>query len=137
MDITINVDESQFKEILDKELKALKPEELHEVLIQCIKEYFTIDNYKNLEHLLVENRGGYYGNKVPTEFTIALVKSCDYSKLQEVADACCEKLKTDHDTILKEIMLNAIVSGLTNNFYIHDMISTTIKNEIYSINNRQ
>ena len=59
MEIKITVDESQFKEVLEGELKALKPEEIHEVLVQCIGEYFRQNDYAAIKGLLVENPDSY------------------------------------------------------------------------------
>ena len=134
MEVKINVDESQFKDLLENELKALKPEELHEIMLECIKGYFTQNNYENLEPLLVKTKNQYgWAERSASDFTRGIIAGCDYSKLQDVVDLCIDKLKENHDHILKEILLESIVSGLTSSYRFKDEIDSAIREELYRI----
>lgn len=118
MEVKINVDESMFKDVLEGELAALSSEQVQEVLLSAIKEYFTIDNYKNLEKLLYTKESRYYSSEriIASPFTKGIIEKCDYSKLQEVVDVSIEHLKTNSDHILKDILLESIMNGLTNTY---------------------
>lgn len=136
MEVKINVDESQFKDLLENELKALKPEELHEVMIECIKGYFTQNNYENLEPFLVKTKTQYgWDEKSASDFTKSIIAGCDYSKLQDIVDLCIDKLKGNYYDILKSILLESIVSGLTRSNKFQDEIGYIIREEIYRIRN--
>ena len=46
MKVEINVDETQLKDILDKELKDLPKETIQDVIVQSIKGYFEQNNMR-------------------------------------------------------------------------------------------
>ena len=54
MNITINVDETQFKEILDRELKDLPKEDLQEIIKQALTQYI-MSNPELVKNLLAKN----------------------------------------------------------------------------------
>ena len=136
VNLTVNVDETLFNDELKSQLEALKPEEVKEVLLKCIYEYFSKDNYANMEKLIVEDdhNNYYYGNKkVATEFTKKLIEECDYSKLQEVVDVYIERLKTNHKSILNDLLLDALVNGLTE----RHSFRSSLNEALYRIRNNQ
>lgn len=139
MEIKINVDESMFKDILENELKALKPEEIHEVLVECIKNYFTQNNYENINKLLFKKSSGYGPTIISSDFTNAMIKSCDYSELQEIVNESIKILKNDYKNILNNILTDALIYGLTNSYtmnsVLRDTIQVEINNKLYNENN--
>ena len=62
MNITINVDETQFKEILDRELKDLPKEDLQEIIKQALTQYI-MSNPELVKNLLITNRISRYSNE--------------------------------------------------------------------------
>jgi len=128
MEIKITVDESQFKEVLEGELKALKPEEIHEVLVQCIGEYFRQNDYAAIKGLLVENpdRYGWDSRKSANVFTQKIIESCDMSGLQDVVDKSLDVLKNDYKELLNQLLLNAIMGGLMNKWDIDSRLRETV-----------
>ena len=50
MNLTITVDETQFKDILDKELKDISKEQLAEIIIQAFTQYMK-ENPKDVKAL--------------------------------------------------------------------------------------
>lgn len=128
MQLIINVDETMYKDILDKELKALSHEDLKEVIIECIKEYFTKDNFKNLKNLIVMESGSSWDRKeTPTLFTKKLIESCDYSELQSIVNKSIEDLNKNHHSILEELLLNAIVRGLFNTYSFSKELESSVR----------
>ena len=133
MEIKITVDESMFKDVLDKELNALTPEEIHEVLVSCIKEYFTQNNYANIEKLITTtNNYGWGGtDKTVSEFTNKLIASCDYSGLQEVVDKAVEDIKDKHEYIMKDLIRDMIVKSLTDSFAFKSSVENSIREYLW------
>ena len=112
MKVEINVDETQLKDILDKELKDLPKETIQDVIVQSIKGYFEQNNYENVQKLFVyENKSyNYWDTKMTTtEFLNGLVKNCDYSELQSVVDEAIKDVKENHRSILCDF-ISKIVS---------------------------
>lgn len=128
MEVKINVDEAMFKEILDKELSALTSEEIHEVIVHCIKEYFTKDDYANIEKLIVTQKYNSWGQeKVVSEFTTKLIASCDYSGVQDVVDKAIETLKNKYDVLLKDLIRDMIIQSLSNSGVFRTAMENSIR----------
>lgn len=65
MEIKINIDESKFQEVLEKELAAFSPEEIHEIMKGAIKEYLSKEEVlKDIINKPQSDRwGGYVSDK--------------------------------------------------------------------------
>lgn len=135
MKVELNVDEEQFKELLEKELKDLPKETLQEILVQSIKEYFVQDGFKNLNVFLVERERYGYGVKGPSRFLECMMEKCDYSGLQEVVDKMIKDLKENYHTILMEVLSDRLVSGLINTTSFKIGMEETIREHILKMNN--
>jgi hypothetical protein len=129
MEVKINVDESRIPEILEKELDALDPKEIHEVVIECIKQYLSQDNYKNTERLFVyeeKNRYGYCQD-VPTDLLNKILKeNMDYSSLQNIVDKCIDELENNYERLLIKVITEMIASSLADTHNMRDVILNTI-----------
>ena len=136
MELKIEVNDEMFKDVAEKSLNALKPEQVTEIMQQALLEYFRKDNYKAIEGILVDSSRSDYWNKEPSEFTKKIIKSCDMSSLQEVVDKCIDQLKDKYDTILMSILTDMLTSGFTNNYAFQESLKTAIHTELVRINNR-
>lgn len=116
MQVTINIDESQLKEVMEEQLKALDPEALQEIFVQAVGEYFRQDNYKNLEKVLFTSSGYYSSDKHLTPMVERALGNADYSKLQDIVDASVDLLKTNYTDLLINALSALLVSGLTNSY---------------------
>ena len=124
MKVEINVDEMQFKELLDKQLTELPQEVIQNIIIESIREYFTQDDYKMIENLFIETKTSYgYTEKNSSYFLQGLMRGCDYSKLQEVVDAAIENLKENNERILKDMFIEAIADRLSNTYTMRDSVA--------------
>lgn len=137
MQVSIEVNEEQFKDLLEKELKDLPKETLQEILIQSIKEYFVQDGFKNLNVFLVESERYGYGVKGPSRFLERMMEKCDYSGLQEMVDSMIKDLKENYHTILMEILSDRLVSGLMDTTSFRTGVEETIRDHIWKMNNNQ
>ena len=125
MNITINVDETQFKEILDRELKDLPKEDLQEIIKQALTQYI-MSNPELVKNLLITNRISRYSNEyTPTPIMEDIVKSIDFSKeCEEVAQALKNELIGNSRKVLEELMLKSIarsmLEGMKNNGWLEE-----------------
>lgn len=135
MQVSIEVNEEQFKDLLEKELKDLPKETLQEILVQSIKEYFVQDGFKNLNVFLVDNERYGYGVKGPSRFLECMMEKCDYSGLQEVVDKMIDDLKENYRKILLEILSDRLTSGIMNTTSFRNGVEEVIREEVWKMNN--
>ena len=138
MKIEINVDEIQFKDILDKELKDLPKEVLQDVIVQGIKGYFEQNNYENVQKLFLKENGGYnsWDTKITTtEFLNGLVNDCDYSGLQDVVDEAIKSVRDNHKEILGDMILRIITNGFFQDYNFRNQLESVILDTIHRIRN--
>ena len=134
MKVEINVDESQFKDILEKELKDLPKEMIQDVIVKGIQGYFEQNNYENVQKLFLYEDKGYnsWNTKLTsTEFLNGLVKSCDYSGLQSVVDEAIKSVKENHMDILRRLVSEILTNGLMNEYCFRRELENTIQDVIY------
>ncbi len=114
MEIKINVDETRFKDVLEKELEAFSKEELHEIVRECIVE--SLRNSEDLKSLFIVMRNnGYYNVQEPSEVMIEAAKSIDLSPAyKEIQDKMISTLKNNHHELLVSVLSKCIVNGLMN-----------------------
>lgn len=138
--VTVNIDEKMFDESIGDALKSLKPEEMSEMITNCIKEYLLGKNSKgenNIEKIIYDEVNDYFGNShtlKPSYFTQKMLEKLDYSALQEVVDKCINELKENHKDILEKVMLEMIVKGLKSTYNFNEILEDTVKNVICNMN---
>lgn len=132
MNITINIDENMFSEVVEKELKALPKEKIQDIIIQGIGEYLRIDDYKNIKPLIVKNHYGYSDyHDEPSDLLIDIMKRTDTSKLQDVTDKCIDALSNDYEHILIKVLSAILSTGLLSSNNMRDSLDIIIKESIY------
>lgn len=136
MQVTINIEESQLKEVMEDQLKALKPEDLQKVVSQAIGEYFRIDNYKNLEKLLFKDARYYSSEKELSPLMMRAVAEADYSGLQDVVDAAIDQLKKNYSQILICAVSDMIVKGIVDSQSLSDKVKFVAAEQIWSTLNQ-
>lgn len=126
MNITINVDETQFKEILDRELKDLPKEDLQEIIKQAFTQYI-MSNPEFVKNLFIGRSSNFYGctEYVPSPIMEGIVKSIDFSKeCEEVVQTLKNELIGNSRKILEELMLKTIarsmLEGIRNNGWLEE-----------------
>lgn len=135
MKLEINVDETQFKDILDKELKEMPKEVIQAVIVKSIQGYFEQNNYENVQRLFVQtSEYGWKTEKTSTEFLNGLVKDCDYSALQGVVDKAIEDVKENHRSIVCDLISNIITNGLLTDYNFRSALDSAIRDVLCSMN---
>ena len=158
--IQIEVDEDQFKSLIEKEITDLPKDQIQKIIIESIKSYLTGDetikieevtknsynttiypvevnrrNYNNLNALLTKRYDNYSGTSYQaSDFLINLIKECDFSGLQEVVDNMIEDLKNNYHTILIEVLSKQLVNSIFDERNFKDSVLNII--EVYLRNNK-
>ena len=133
MEVKIQVDETKFKDVLENELAAFSPEDLHDIIAECIGEYFRSNNYKAIEKIMFDQ--GFYRD-TPSALLKEAVTKCDYSGLQDVADAMIDRLKNNYQDVLAEVLWMQISKALVNSYALQDSMSVAIMNAIDNERNK-
>ena len=108
MEIKINIDESKFQEVLEKELGAFTQEELHSIIKDAIREYLNKEEV--LKNLINRQETDHWGCVV--KGTSAMEKFVNNVDLSDVFAESKEKIKqiiSDDETLKKaavEILAN-------------------------------
>lgn len=124
MEIKINVDETMFKDIIDKELKAFSKEELHEITRECIIEVFRND--KNIVRLFLDT-SDWYGKDRPSDLLVAAANKIDLSPaFKEIQEDMISTLKNNYKEVLEHAMLRAIRTNFANSYEFCTVMETTI-----------
>ena len=138
MKVEINVDETQLKDILDKELKDLPKETIQDVIVQSIKGYFEQNNYENVQKLFVYENKGYNSwdtKMTTTELLNGLVKNCDYSELQSVVDEAIKDVKENHRSILCDLISKIVSEGLFQDYHFKYALDNAVQDVLRRIQN--
>ncbi len=133
MQVTINVDESMFKDVLENELKAFSKDEIHSIIHESLKKY--LEESEVIESLLVQKvSGNYYNNSYRKEATPLLqgaIKTMDIQKdCEEIKDKLVEIIKNDSENIIKKLISEAISKQLSqiiaSSYELNEIIRASI-----------
>ena len=130
MEIKINVDETMFKDIIDKELKAFSKEELHEITRECIIEVFRND--KKIVRLFLDT-SDWSGRDRPSDLLVSAANKIDLSPaFKEIQEDMIATLKNNYKEVLEHAMLRAIRANFASSHEFHTVMEQTI-NDILNI----
>lgn len=137
MELTINVDEKKFSELLNNQLDSFSEQELHEICRDAlIKQLSDPDQFA---HLFVDKKSsyGYSDRYYATEILKEAAKSIDLSPLfKDFQNQVLEYLTKNHDKIIKDLMIDIFISGfsgrLYNSQFAEDM-KISFSNQLYSM----
>lgn len=126
MELKIEVDESKFHDILEKELNALTKEEISSVIKDGIAEALRANNYELVRTVFFEVT---WSNTVlkPSKFFEDIIKQLDYSDLQDILDNMVDDLKENHERILKTVLIESICTGLMDTYAMRQSVENTIR----------
>lgn len=116
MNITINVDEAQFKDLLEKELNEMPKEEVHELVKIAFIQYVTQDS-KALKDLFVKQSNSYYDSSVsPTNLLNKIIEEIDFSDIAaEIAEPIKDLFKNGIKDIVEQVVARSIADAIMSN----------------------
>ena len=128
MELKINIDETMFKDVLEKELKAFSSEELHEIIRECIVEALKTNG--SLKSLFIRPKRYSYELDEPSQVLFEAAKNIDLSPAyEEIQKMMITELKTNYSKLLQNIMMKTMVDGLCNDYGFRSNLQTAI-NEV-------
>lgn len=136
MNLTINVDESMFKEIIDKELKAFTPEELHDIVKEMIKEYLKDNDV--IKALFVQKKfSSYSSNDIEaTDFLKKIVNTIDLSEgCEEIKDSMVDVIKNDAKGIVTDLFAKSISRSLFKSWEAEGWLKESIVSTFVEMQN--
>ena len=109
MNLTIQIDETQFKEILDKELKDLPKEQLQDIIKQAFTQFF-VTNPKAVEELFfTEESYGFNKRKESTPLLRSIIGNISFDEeCDEILTALKDEFKGNAREIIESVMLKAM-----------------------------
>ena len=115
MQVVLNVDELQFKEMVDKSLLSLPPEKLQEILLEAIKQYLTQKDV--IEKLFVYKN---YNSCEPTPWLKRITQSWEHTdELADIRKEVLDILRDNYKEALMRAASETFLNGLihTSTFY--------------------
>ena len=136
MEIKINIDESRFQEVLEKELEAFSKDEIHEILKQALSEYLTREDV--IKSLLTSPQKDRWGTVISNSTLLdKLVAATDLNdvftepkaKIKEIIGAD-EVLKSTAITLLAEIFKDRYKAAFFDDYNFINELSARVANEL-------
>ena len=132
MEIKINIDESKFQEILEKELGAFTQEELHAIMKEAFKEYIKREDI--LKGLITKKEtdrwGGYVQNSSVMDKFVSTVNLNDIFEepKEKIKEIICEEetLKSMALEILANLFKERFKSAFTQDWTFMDDLANRV-----------
>jgi len=132
MEIKINIDESKFQEILEKELGAFTQEELHAIMKEAFKEYIKREDI--LKELITKKEtdrwGGYVQNSSVMDKFVNTVNLNDIFEepKEKIKEIICEEetLKSMALEILANLFKERFKSAFTQDWTFMDDLANRV-----------
>jgi len=128
MELTINIDETRFNELIKGELEKFSEQELHEIcregFMKCLS---NEDTFKNL----FVRPSNYYSstNYSATDLLVQAAKKVDLDPLfADFQEQVRTYLREHHDDIIKGLMQDIFMNGFSNMLY-HSELMNMIRGE--------
>lgn len=139
MEIKINIDESKFQEVLEKELGAFTQEELHSIMRDAIKEYLNKEDVLN--KLINQQETDHWGCTVRGTSTLEkFVNNVDLSDVFAEPKERIKEIISNDETLKKaavEILANMFkdrfMSAFTQDYKFMDELANRV---VYTLTSR-
>ena len=124
MKIEINVDELQFKELLEGELKNLPKDKIQEVIVEGIRTYVNT-HPEMIKDLFVDS--SYSWREQPTYYLKEIVKNhIPQDAFKDTVEGIVYTLKNNYDKILRDAIIDMLIGGIFNSYNFQDRIRETL-----------
>lgn len=141
MEVKIDVDETMFKDVIEKELKAFSKEEVHQIVREMIIEYLKTDGVMQSFFLKRNTKVDYYGRNIGDDMIagpllVDAVKTMNLSEaFKDVEETMIKEIKDNHKEILEDIMLKTITKALTSDYDFQNTLANSIECILIARNN--
>lgn len=136
MEVKIEVDELQFKNMLDKQLEDMPVDVLQNIIAESVHTYFTQDKCKKVENLFVDvNDSSWTTTKSASQFLLNVMEDCDFSAMQDIIDKMLDDLNRNYHNILIEVVTRMIVQGLSNHYSFYDSVNSIVRDQLVALHN--
>ena len=133
MEIKIEVPEEKFKDVLQEELNAFTKDELHNICIEGL--YKILSNPEQLKTLF--KKDGYYndGSYELQQMLRSAANKIDLSELYDsLKNQMIKYIRDNHEKLIKDILLDIFVSGLSQNVYNNSLFRSELSRELAQMN---
>ena len=114
MEIKINIDESKFQEVLEKELGAFTQEELHKIIGQAMREYLNRDDV--IKTYLEKNEVDRWGSQIRGTSTMEkLLQNVDLNDILAEPKEKIKRIISEDDT-LRNVAIELLANMFKSNF---------------------
>lgn len=125
MELKINIDETMFKDVLEKELKAFSSEELHEIIRECIVEAMKTNG--SLKSLFIKPKRYTYEHDEASDILFEAARNIDLSPAyEEIQNMMITELKTNYSALLQNIMMKIMVNGLCEDWHFRENVASAV-----------
>lgn len=138
MEITINVTESRFKDVLEKELEAFTKDELHAIVRDCLIK--CMSDKETLASLFISEGSNYYSGeyRYANDLLKRAAETINLSPVfEDIQKKAIEYLKNNEGRIINQLFLDIFVNGLSHDLQYNSTFCENLKHElIYALNNK-
>lgn len=114
MEIKINIDESKFQEVLEKELGAFTQEELHKIIGQAMREYLNRDDV--IKTYLEKNEVDRWGSQIRGSSVMEkLLQNVDLNDILAEPKEKIKRIISEDDT-LRNVAIELLANMFKSNF---------------------
>lgn len=123
MQVVINVDETQFKALMEESLKEIPKEKIHEIIVEGIRNYITPEVIKTL----FVSTQDWYGQVRPTSYLKEVIsKNIPDDTFAPLVDEIVQQLKDNYDEVLRVAITDLLISGMSKNNAFENAVSETL-----------
>ena len=135
MELKITIDETMFKDVIEKELNAFSKEELHEIVRGCIVEALKTDG--TLKSLFIKPKRYSYDHDEASDVLLEAARNINLSPAyEEIQTRMINELKANYSKLLQNIMMKTMVNGLCSDWHFRESLMSAV-DEIMTIRANQ
>lgn len=127
MEIKIQVDETQFKTLMENTLQDLPKEKLEEVMLEGLRTYLS--QKEVLDAMFFYARDNYGWSKKEAKQELWRIMEGAFKRdeqLNEIADMVVQQLRDNHMDILKRVIVDALINGLGSQHSFCDAVRKAV-----------
>ena len=134
MEITINVSNEQFKNVLEKELAAFNEDELKEICRKGLIAQLSDPNV--FARLFVKEADRYNSYVRASDLLIEASRTVNFDEtFKKMQDDIVDYIKQNYGMLLHDMCVDALISGFSKHILWNENFSERLRNEMISLRN--